>query len=147
MKLENPLGGVGLFNMIHIKEIHSYSQKGNMSTLSAHVASVHEGKKPFKCNICDYSSSLKHHMKKHVDSVHEGKKPFKCDICDYTCSQKSNMKRHVASVHEEKNPIKCDFCNFGCFLTQQMKQHVAKTNNHLQPSYLFNSTMPWVKFR
>ena len=24
-------------------------------------------------------------MNKYVASVHEGKKPFKCDICDYSC--------------------------------------------------------------
>ena len=42
-------------------------------------------------------------MNKHVASVHGGKKPFKCDICDLRCSQKGNMKTHVASVHEEKS--------------------------------------------
>ena len=48
-----------------------------------HVVSVHEGKKPFRCNICDYSCSQKSNMKSHVTYVHEGQKPFKCDICDY----------------------------------------------------------------
>ena len=71
--------------------------------MKSHVASVHEGKKPFKCDICDYSCSQKGHMKTHVESVHEGKKSFKCDICDYSCSQKSGMKTHVESVHEGKN--------------------------------------------
>ena len=42
-------------------------------------------------------------MKIHVASVHEGKKQFKCDICDYSCSRKGDMKTHVASVHEGKN--------------------------------------------
>ena len=32
--------------------------------------------------------------------VHEGTKPFKCDKCDYSCSLKGNLKQHVASVHE-----------------------------------------------
>ena len=31
-----------------------------------------------------------------------GKKPFQCDICDYSCSQKRDLNKHVASVHEEK---------------------------------------------
>ena len=30
---------------------------------SNHVASIHEGLKPLKCESCDYSSSLKHNMK------------------------------------------------------------------------------------
>ena len=63
-------------------------------------------------------------MKTHVKSVHEGKKPFKCDICDYNFSQKGDMKRHVESVHERKNPFKCDICNYCCFLKPQMvKMH------------------------
>ena len=61
-----------------------------------------QGKKLFKCEICDYSCSKNSTMKSHVVSVHEGKKQFKCDICDYSCSQKRSMKTHVASVHEVK---------------------------------------------
>ena len=29
--------------------------------MNRHVSSVHEGNKPFKYDICDYSSYLKHH--------------------------------------------------------------------------------------
>ena len=32
----------------------------------------------------------------------EGKKPFKCGICDYRCSHKSYMNRHIAKKHEGK---------------------------------------------
>ena len=38
-------------------------------------------------------------MNRHIASVHEGKKPFKCDICDYSFSEKSSMNKHVKSVH------------------------------------------------
>jgi len=49
---------------------------------------VHEGKKPYKCQFCNYTCSKNHKLKKHVASIHEGKKPFKCEVCDYTSSQK-----------------------------------------------------------
>ena len=39
-------------------------------------------------------------LNKHVASVHKGKKPFKCDICDYSCSQKQQMKQHVEKKHD-----------------------------------------------
>ena len=47
-------------------------------------------------------------MKNHVASVHEGKKQFKCDICDYRCSKKGAISQptinaHVTTVHEEKS--------------------------------------------
>ena len=40
-------------------------------------------------------------MNKHVASVHEGNRPFKCNICDATFSEKANMKRHIFRIHEE----------------------------------------------
>ena len=46
--------------------------------------------------------SEKSDMNRHVSSVHEGKKPFKCDICDYTCSLKQQMKTHVVKKHKFK---------------------------------------------
>ena len=66
---------------------------------------VHEVKKPFKCDICDYSCSRKNHSNKHFATVHEGKEPIKCDICEYSCFQNSDMKRHAANVHEGKKPF------------------------------------------
>ena len=41
----------------------------------------------------------------YVASVHEGKKPFKCDICDNRCCQNSDMNKYVAIVHERKRAI------------------------------------------
>ena len=46
-------------------------------------------------------------MNMHVASVHEGKKPFMCDICDYNCSRMGNLNKHVVSVHEGKKLFKC----------------------------------------
>jgi KRAB domain-containing zinc finger protein len=58
--------------------------------LKVHVASVHEGDKPFNCDICNYCFSKRDKLKRHIASIHEGKKPLKCDICDYCCSQKNS---------------------------------------------------------
>ena len=40
------------------------------------VTSIHEGKKPFKCEICDVQFRVKHGLNDHVASVHEGKNLF-----------------------------------------------------------------------
>ena len=42
--------------------------------LKSHIASVHEGRKPNECSICDYSFYLKRDMKNPIALVHEGKK-------------------------------------------------------------------------
>ena len=39
----------------------------------------------------DFTSSEKSKLRKHTESVHEGKKPYKCSICDYTCSTKQTL--------------------------------------------------------
>jgi KRAB domain-containing zinc finger protein len=51
-------------------------------------------------------------MKRHVASVHEEKKPFKCDIYDFSCAQRNVLKVHVASVHEGDKPFNCDITAF-----------------------------------
>ena len=53
------------------------------------MASVHERK-----NSNVKFVTKKNSLKKHVASVHEGIKPFKCKFCDYT-NLKSNMNRHI----------------------------------------------------
>ena len=70
--------------------------------LKRHIESVHEGIKPFKCNICDYETAQKGHLKKHKDSVHEGIKPYKCHICQFESATSSHVKRHITVVHEKK---------------------------------------------
>ena len=53
------------------------------------IRSIHEGKKPFKCSICDYSCS--ENLNRHISSVHEVKKPF-------NFLQESNLKEQIVSI-------------------------------------------------
>ena len=63
-------------------------------------------KKLFERTICGkVSFTTKQSINGNVVAVHEEIKPFKCEICDYSCSIKSNMNKHVARVHEEKEPF------------------------------------------
>ena len=48
---------------------------------------------------------------RHFSIVRDGKKPFKCDICDYSCSENADMKRHFASVHKGKKLFTNDICD------------------------------------
>ena len=70
--------------------------------LIQHFKSVHEGKKPFKCTICDTCFSLKTNLSKHIKSVHEKRKPFKCNICDADFASKQGMNNHTETVHDEQ---------------------------------------------
>ena len=47
---------------------------GKKSYLKNHIATVHEGKKKFKCEICGTKFKTYHGMKGHIATIHEGKK-------------------------------------------------------------------------
>ena len=40
----------------------------------------------------------------HVTSVHEGRKPFKCEVCGWRYCQKGDLTKHITSVHEVIKP-------------------------------------------
>jgi uncharacterized C2H2 Zn-finger protein len=44
----------------------------------------------------------KQYLKAHIESVHEGNKPFKCSSCDVTFTEKRCMKKHFSKFHEGK---------------------------------------------
>ena len=67
-----------------------------------HVATIHEGKKTFICDICNAKFRLMGELNVHVSTVHEGKKQFQCEICDANFGQKSNFNEHIAKAHEGK---------------------------------------------
>ena len=54
---------------------------------------MHEGNK-YSCNVCDGS------LWRHKQFVHEGKKQFPCDMCNYRAARKENLRRHIQTVHK-----------------------------------------------
>ena len=40
-------------------------------------------------------------------SVHEGKEPFKCSICDASFAKRGNLSKSILSVEEKKKLIQC----------------------------------------
>ena len=40
-------------------------------------------------------------MKIQIESIHEGKKPFKCGICEMSFAQKAHLKIHMFFIYEK----------------------------------------------
>ena len=72
--------------------------------MNRHVRSVHEGKKPFMCEICSSRFSEKCYLNSHIAHVHEKKLKFTCDICKKGFSQKGALVRHNSSVYKVCKP-------------------------------------------
>ena len=62
-------------------------------------------------------------LKRHSASVHDGKKPFECDICSASFAQKCNLKTHLNFVHNEENPLKCEIWSVGFGFKKGLKIH------------------------
>lgn len=54
----------------------------------------HTGEKPFKCELCDYSSADKCNLNRHMKK-HNGEKSYRCEVCDYSSAYRSNIKQHM----------------------------------------------------
>ena len=90
------------------KEFSGVNGKRNMNQ---HVAVVHEGKKPFECELCNACFSKKVGLETHISMVHDGNKSFECNLCQFATATENNLKAHVKSVHSEKESYECTICN------------------------------------
>ena len=86
--------------------------------MNQHVLSVHDGKKPFKCDICSYSFDIKGNMNEYtVVNVVVHVTIVTTPVLKswmYRCSRKSRVKLHFAPVHEGNKPFKCDMYVYSC---------------------------------
>ena len=54
-------------------------------------------------SICNANFKQKRNLVGHIASVHDGRKPFECSICDAKFADKSNLSKHISSLHESEN--------------------------------------------
>ena len=66
--------------------------------MTGHVNLVHDGKKRFKCQICDHCFTNILDLNQHVSQTHAGKKPFYCSICDINFASDQILTKH-SSIH------------------------------------------------
>ena len=125
-RLNRHIGFLVCRNPRTVHEGKLLTKKSNKANLKMHIESVHEQKKPFKCNICDVGFSHKGYLDKHI---HEEKKPFKCNDCGTSYSRKGNLNRHIKSVHERKEPFKCNYCDKAFSLKGNLNRHIGSVHD------------------
>ena len=77
---------------------HKATTSGN---LKVHIRSVHEKVKS-PCNQCDYQAYDNTSLTKHNNAVHMNLKPYTCNLCPTTFSIKSYLTAHIKRVHKVK---------------------------------------------
>ncbi|XP_026676951.1 zinc finger protein 782-like [Diaphorina citri] len=60
----------------------------------------------YVCYMCPYHAYQVVQMRAHIFS-HMGEKPYKCNLCDFSCTLKSNLNKHLRIKHhlDTKNCI------------------------------------------
>ena len=50
--------------------------------------------------MCNFKCTSKNDLNRHVSSVHERKKPLKCELCEKSFAVIPYMRNHVARIHK-----------------------------------------------
>ena len=89
-----------------------FDKRHKYSELQKHLASKHEGKKKeFCCDLCLADFSRSENLDFHIATVHEGKKPFKCHDCNSNFSRNAELTKHRI-INHEGNLLQCQLCDF-----------------------------------
>ena len=104
-----------------------------VASLEKHVATAHEGNKPFQCEECKVSFTTKGSLTNHNERVHQKKKPLACPQCDFRCLKTYDMKNHIATVHEGKKPHQCSYCSFSCGIKNNLNRHIRNVHEGIKP--------------
>ena len=59
--------------------------------------------KVFSCQECGYTSQNSRDLKRHMIQ-HTGKKPFKCNLCEFKSGYKSELRRNNMRIHLAVKP-------------------------------------------
>ena len=63
-------------------------------------------------------------LKRHIECVHEGSKPYGCDLCDKAYTQSQALIEHKVKVHKLL-PYKCSLCPEGYPQRKDLIDHLG----------------------
>ena len=103
-----------------------------------HVDAAHEGKKPHKCSICDYSTANKGYLKKQIEAVHEGKKPHKCSEVHFVSFLSGGFTTMAVINPPERKlakrtSVKCSICDYNTSDKGSLKKQVEAVHQGKKP--------------
>ena len=103
--------------------------------LKTHIKIVHENVRNHVCETCGNRYANKHILKDHIDAVHKQMRKWNCEYCGKTYSMKEGLRVHVQTVHEGIR-FSCYRCNKSFTQKQNLKKHIKETYNLEYKDYL-----------
>lgn len=98
----------------HIRKGHGTTEKISTKQISYNRQ---------KCNLCDKTFATQERTRLHIQIVHEGKKLFKCEICDKCYSSRGSLKTHQI-IHSDVRPFICNYCGRGFNSRYGLDEHM-----------------------
>jgi uncharacterized Zn-finger protein len=83
----------------------------------------------YKCDECQFSTSIKCNYDRHILEKHEERKPYECNYCDYKTSRNERLIYHLDNCHSNEHKLekrfKCDFdeCGKSYISLSSLRQH------------------------
>ena len=108
----------------------------NEDHLEKHIMVVHEGIKPYLCDICGYGTNLRVKMDLHMATKHNEDKilSYVCEVCDYNCSNQLHLRAHLQIVHlEGLTPFECGVCQYQCRKRASVVKHMKIVHEKRRP--------------
>ena len=87
-------------------------------------------KRPFPCDLCEFSSDRRSGLQMHIDAVHQGLKPFKCTQCDAAYGTNTQLTRHIKGAHE--NAYVCSTCNKSFASQNKLNEHIGAVHEGIK---------------
>ncbi|KAL7636598.1 UNVERIFIED_CONTAM: hypothetical protein RMT77_013375 [Armadillidium vulgare] len=82
------------------------------------------GSQIYVCGYCNKKFKSQHYLKIHC-AIHEGKNPFKCPSCEFSSTSKTTLKKHM-HTHVDTlnlNLLSCGACNYVTVYPSEMDKH------------------------
>lgn len=111
----------------------------NQRDITLHIQRIHERRKDYECDLCDYRSYKKFDMMLHLRNIHmKGSSDQKvlCQRCGRKMRNNSDLRRHIQKQHLHVKRFACDVCDFASFERASMLVH-QKTHLAIEKREVF----------
>ena len=91
------------------------------------------------CYMCDSKFSTRHNFMRHIETVHEKKRKYKCQQCNFDASSKRGIKEHAMRSHKEPiEPIpilQCHQCDKTFLRNQYLRDHIKSVHQGMKSGF------------